>query len=282
MTTTFLLARLRRSAVRAAVVLLAVSLVAVGPAHAEGRAHVYRVQHRSAEELLPLAETVMAGQGSAVIDAATNSIVLIGPSGAVAETMTLLAKQDRRLRTIVIHHEERTTRELTSEGVTVDFSVGTGALRIGNLRFPDDATGVDVEAHAGQRESRRELASTMRVIEGQRTRITTGTSVPFAVGRRGERHTEWLSAESGVDATARVLGDGRVEVDLAAFSARFRRGGSIAHGDSQSLVTLEPGTTVAVGGIAEEGERGERDVLSGAAHEREREERVLLLRVELE
>lgn len=261
---------------------IASALLTAAPAAAQDRAHVYRVQHRAAEELLPLAETVMAGQGSAVVDAATNSIVLVGPSGAVAETMTLLAKQDRRARTIVIHHEERTTRELAAEGVQVDWSVGSDALRIGNVRFPDGGSGVEIEAHGERATARRELSSTMRVVEGQRTRITTGSSVPMTVGRRGERSTEWIGAESGMEASARVLGDGRVEVDLAAFSGRFRRSGAIARGEARTRVAVRPGETVAIGGLGDERASEQRELASGIERERAQEERLLLLRVEIE
>ena len=38
---------------------------------------LYRPKHRLAEELLPLAQTALAGEGNAAVDAGTNSLLLV-------------------------------------------------------------------------------------------------------------------------------------------------------------------------------------------------------------
>ena len=47
------------------------------------------------EELLPLAEVAMGGEGSAALDSGTNSIVLMGPRSTVERTVSLLRQQDQ-------------------------------------------------------------------------------------------------------------------------------------------------------------------------------------------
>ena len=79
---------------RATALALSLLLFSLAAARAEGPAvEVYKVANRTAAELLPLAETAMAGEGSAALDAGTNSIVLLGPRSAVERT---LARKERK------------------------------------------------------------------------------------------------------------------------------------------------------------------------------------------
>jgi type II secretory pathway component GspD/PulD (secretin) len=64
--------------------------------------HVYEVRHRVAEELLPLAETAMAGEGRVAVDRRTNALVLSGSRQAVASALSLLGALDVRARTVVL------------------------------------------------------------------------------------------------------------------------------------------------------------------------------------
>src|SRR5262249_42676935 len=60
---------------------LALALVLARPAAADSV--VYRPRSRLAEELLPLADAALAGEGRAVVDPGTNSLVLLGPRPAL-------------------------------------------------------------------------------------------------------------------------------------------------------------------------------------------------------
>lgn len=276
----------RPSALRAALALatLLAALALFSPAAdagAQGRAQVYRCQHRVADDLLPLAQAALAGEGEAVADRATNAIVLIGPPGAVAGAMALLAQQDRRTRTILLHYESRSRRALEAAGVRIDWRVGSGSFSIGTATFPPGESGV--EATIGARESRGEgrFAGTLRIVEGQSGRITTGRSVPVTTRQGWAMHTDLVSAESGFDARGRVLGDGRVQVDLAPLQSNFRRDGSIAFTGGDTSLVLSPGETVVLGSVEES--RSEAEAGAHGARARSASEgTVLLLRAEVE
>lgn len=252
-----------------------------GEAAAQGRAQVYTCQHRVADELLPLAQAVLAGEGEAVVDRGTNALVLLGPPAAVAEAMVLLAKQDRPLRTILVHYESTTRRALDAAGVRIAWRAGGGSWSIGTPTFPPGETGAFAILGARAGEGSGRFAGTLRIVEGQSGRITTGVSVPVTTRRRGGTTTEYVTADSGFDTHGRVLGDGRVQIDLAPLQSAFRRDGSIAFTGGDTSVVLTPGETVVLGGISTAGSEREAG-LDGAQTRSVRDDTVLLLRAELE
>lgn len=265
-------------------------LLAAAPARAESS--VYRAQHRTAEELLPLAKAALAGQGNAVADPGTNSIVLLGPPGAVAEARALLEAQDRALRTVIVHYEERRRSELEESGIDVRWSAGTGAVRVGNaVRRGDDGTRVVIRPEATERQGDARTAGTLRVLDGQAGRITTGQNVPVETGRvladgRGRRlavvDTHRVDADTGFEVRPRVLGDGQVRLEIRPFGARVQPDGTIATSGATTTVVLQEGGEPAVIGGLGSGVTSGSSSLSGRSARTSRDDRVLLLSVELE
>jgi type II secretory pathway component GspD/PulD (secretin) len=89
--------------VAAGICILAGLLLVALPGLAEMR--VYRAQHRTASELLPLAQAALEAEGTAVVDARTNALVLVGTADALDRATALLDRLDRALRTVVLHYE---------------------------------------------------------------------------------------------------------------------------------------------------------------------------------
>lgn len=274
------------AAVIAAAVIVATicGALAVGaPAAAQRRVEVYKARHRTADELLPLAETALSGHGEVALDPGTNSLVLIGERGAVSETLRLLSAQDRRLRTVVLRHGTRRLRELSTQGFTVRFDAQAGAYRIGRLAYhPRDHAAVGLRAESALERLSQSLSARIRTTEGGRTRIETGTSVPYTTAGAFGSNTQFVDATTGFEARTRIRGDGRVEVDLASFARELLPGAAIDTRTSRTVVALEPGVVVAVAGT--DSTRDEQRITTGidAARARSNEETVVLLRVDVE
>ncbi|HVH20752.1 MAG TPA: secretin N-terminal domain-containing protein [Myxococcota bacterium] len=251
---------------------------------------VYEVRYRTAEDLLPIAETAMSGEGRAVADGRTNSIVLSGTRQAVEGALALLASLDVRTRSVVIRYEARSAQELASRGASVRWSTGAGPVRIGNVVFPGGDSRVAVRVDEGTLRSGGTLAGTLRILDGQTGRIATGTSVPVTArrvqpGPAGPVWTEstsYVDADSGFEASPRILGDGRIELSLRPFDAQVQRDGSIRHSGAETRIVLEPGRTVALGGIVRDARAEQRSTLSGGATSRGSDESLLLVTAEIE
>jgi len=251
--------------------------------------NVYRVKHRTADELAPLVATAVGSDARVVADRRTNALVLSGSPRGVESALALLATLDVRARTVLLHYEARGAGELASAGVHVSWRADAGALRVGEVSWPSGAAALAIgaETEASRRAGR--LAAELRILEGQSGRIGSGASLPITTRRvqrsaRGEfvdESTRYVTAESGFEANPRVLGDGRVELTLRPFDESVRRNGAIEHTGADSVLVLAPGATVALGGIVrEDGER--RGTFSGAGASAAAQESLLLMTVEVE
>lgn len=263
-------------------VLLALALPAPS-ADAQRRVEVYKMKYRTAEEMLPLAQTVMAGSGNVAVDRGTNSLVLIGDPGAVSDVLDLLATQDRKLRTVVLKYDTKRVRDLEAQGFDVRWTAEAGSFRIGNVRRPPGSgSSVAVRAQDETRRLSDSFTGTVRVTEGESTRIETGTTIPFSTAGPYGTNTQFVTAATGFEATTRILGDGRVQVDLAPFAGRLGRGGRIETMNAATLVTVTPGETVVVGGIEEASDSAGVDAFTGARSGSVRDDTVLMLRADIE
>ncbi len=265
----------------AASLLLAALLLAAPDASAERKIELYEVRHRAAEELLPLAETALQPQGRAALDRGTGSILLIGDEASVAEALDVLRTMDRALRTVTLRYESKRLDELESAGVKVDWSVGAGPARIGSVVFPGERNGIRPSGFAARGQGESGLSGILRVREGETGRVGAGRTVP--VRSRGfYGTTSFVTAESGFQARPRILGDGRVRVELSPSEAQVDDRGRVRFVEAVTTLVVTPGETVALGGIARTTDAAERGSRAYVARQRSRDERVLLLTVDVQ
>jgi hypothetical protein len=266
--------------------LLAALVLALGlapPAIAAQQAEVYRVQHRTAEELLPYAEATLAGEGRVVIDSGTNSLVLFSErQDLLNSALALLATQDRALRTVVLEYASQRTSELAAGGVRIDWGVATGGVRIGNLIVPAGDSQVRVVAKAQKTRGNGSLGGTVRILEGHSGHISSGETRALTTRGRLGTTTTLVPADSGFEAFARVLGDGRVQLELRPFEAKFRADGRIETSEAATTLLLTPGKTVVIGGLSEDSGAASLDAFAGAERRSTRDERVLSITARVE
>ncbi len=230
---------------------LALTLVLVATSALARKVMVYEPQHRIAAELLPFAEMALGPEGSARVDPRTDAIVLIGDEAHVQQALALLREQDTPMRMIVIRSSQISNADLLAQGLRIEWQGSHGWIVIGADYAAKNPTvemslepglRVDWSEHAARHHH--SFTTEVRVLEGSTARITRGTSVPYSVGGG----TEYVSADSGMQTTARMTGNGKIHVDLRPFQAQPLQGGAIAHGSTASSVVLAPGEAVVIGG----------------------------------
>jgi hypothetical protein len=262
---------------------LLLALLLDAPASGAPQAEVYRAQHRAAEELLPYAEAALGSAGKAVVDPGSNALVLFSERpDLLRSALALLAAQDRALRTVVLEYQMQRGSELASQGIRVDWGVARGPVRIGNLRVPAGGSRVEVAPHAASGRGSAGFASTVRILEGQSARIATGETAALRSRGRHGTTTTLVPADSGLEAHARILGDGRVLLELRPFEARLRGDGRIETAEAITTLTVEPGRTVAIAGISSGQGAASLDALAGAQSGSASEERLLLITARIE
>jgi len=262
---------------------VSLSLMAFAAALAEGSTiEVYKAANRTAEELLPLAEAAMAGEGSAALDSGTNSIVLMGPPSVVEQALALLRQQDQKRRTVVLRYQTKRVDELAAEQIRVEWSAGSEGIRVGNAIFPGDQTGVRAGGRAVQSHREGDLAGTLRLLDGEVGHIGTGRSVP--VHSRGvyTSSTTFVAAERGFTARPRILAQDRVQVEIAPTDDSVDDRGRVEFTGATTTVIVNPGETVVLGGISRTSDDHSAGSRMIAASRQARDERVLLLTVDVE
>jgi hypothetical protein len=252
----------------------------LGPAQAAAQEtlKIYHARHRSAAELARLAEAALGGNGRVAVDERTASLVLAGDPAAVERALELLAAQDVPLRTLRLHYALRRAAELEAAGVAVRWGVSAGGFRIGTLPGPE--SGVEVGLGATSRRGRESFRSELRLVEGGSGLILTGEALPVAYSGQWLAGVDYVPADSGFEAQASVLGDGRVRVALRPFAGRFEAG-ALRYTEAASEVIVAPGETIVVGSTARSG--SDRSFGSaGGGIARANEELLLLFGVDVE
>lgn len=251
-------------------------------AQAERKVHIYRPVSRTAAELAAPAQAALGGAGSAAVDAGTNALVLVGDAEAVESALAVLQQLDRPLATVVLHYESERLEELAARGVSVAWSVSAGSFRIGNVSAPPGSDFVAVRPFDDRKNRKGRFAGMLRLQDGQVGRIETGSELPIVQHVAPyETQIGVVSASSGFEARPQLLGDGRVRVQIQPFEGELQRGGVIRSSGAATEITVQPGETVAIGGITQSGEQSARG-LGGASREERYEDWVLLLRTEVE
>ncbi len=259
---------------------LLVLLCAVTISQADRAMKVYRVEHRAAADLVASVEVALGEEGSAALDAGTNSIVLSGSPAALERALAVLQTQDRERRTVLVTAELMTLSGLDAAGYRIEWEAGQGRLRIGSRELDEPLR----EPRAGRRlQSRRnkELRSALRILEGDVGRIRFSNSVP--VRSRGlVGTTVFIGADAGLLARPLVLGDDRVQLALESFEGRVDLAGVRESFDAETTVVLEPGETVVVGAQDRRGAARRERVFATTTGRTSRDEVVVLLRAEVD
>jgi len=261
-------------------------LILAASTNAESAMLVYKAKHRSAEELLPLVRTVLGEEGSAEVDARTNSLVLLGSPHAIGRVRALLSQQDRRPRSVILHYEAQSLSDLSARGYRVSWAVTGDSFRMGNVLPPTAgiprSSTVDARAGSVQGNRRESFTGTLRVLDGTSGRIATGSTFPVSTQYGPSVSTTMVSAVSGFEAHAVILGDGRVQLELDPFQDRVESGGVIAHTGASTTLVVTPGQTVVVGGLGQSVSGGESSAVARRIEGASASDRVLVIRVEVE
>jgi hypothetical protein len=246
----------------------------------ERTVHLFEVQHRRAEELLPFAQAGLGERGRAVVDARSNTLLLTGSRAAVSETVALLRMQDRLPRTVLLDHRSERVSQLAARGVDIAWSVAAGPVRVGNVVWPHTPAALAVHAHDAAARKTSSRRGHVRVLEGSTAELLVGTTVAVPVRDGRRRGTALVTAPSGFRATPRVLGDGRVEVELAPIRAEVDARGEVAWRAASTTVIASPGETLAIAGVDAQTASGALG--AGASRADAADTEVLLLTVDLE
>ena len=264
--------------------LLGAALLCFALSAAAGSLEIYVPRSRPAEELAPLVQALLAGQGSAVADPHSGKLILSGEPEAIAQALEALRSLDQAVRQYRVDSETSTRKALEGASARVDGWIDAGDVRIGRVVGPE---GVRLRASAGGGGSSERLAATVVVMEGHTAEIWTGADHPVTtrtVERSGPyarvtESTQLVSVRSGFRVRPRSVGPSMIEVEITPVVEELGPGGSIRETGASTQIRVSPGESVAIGAVTREETSAEADAFQGAGRGSASGESLLVVRV---
>jgi hypothetical protein len=273
---------------------LGAALVALAaPARAD-RIELYTAQYRPAEELADLVAPLLAPDGIATADPASNKVLLRGSPEQLAQALELLRGLDTQPRQYRIRSELSSHTALQARGLEVEGWIRVGDVRIGHLpaggrrgQGRGERSGSQVEVRArdlGNTRDRR-FAAELVVLEGRMGEIWTGEVFPVTVeeyyggrygGRMRETTTALVPVRRGLAVAPRTVGE-QIELEITPIVQEGDPQGGIRQTGASTLVRVSPGERLVIGGIADEHETREVDALGSYQAERSSQDDILIV-----
>ena len=244
------------------ITLLAVALSICLPLQAA--TEVIQLNNRMGEEVLPVAESVLGGQGR--VTAYGNQLIVNAPDALIRELRQVVDQLDVAPKRLLISVDTQDSASSTTGGYRVD-----GSVRAGDVEFETgrgEIGGRDqVRIIRRSTNSRDGGIQQIQASEGYPALIQVGQSVPLTTqGSDGYgqiyQQTQYRDVLRGFYATATVHGD-RVQISISSSRDRLAQGrsGVVEVQNADTRVSGRVGEWITVGGIDESASSDQRGML---------------------
>ncbi len=244
------------------ITLLAVALSICLPLQAA--TEVIQLNNRMGEEVLPVAESVLGGQGR--VTAYGNQLIVNAPDSLIRELRQVVDQLDVAPKRLLISVDTQDSASSTTGGYRVD-----GSVRAGDVEF-ETGRGViggrdQVRIIRRSTNSRDGGIQQIQASEGYPALIQVGQSVPLTTqGTDGYgqiyQQTQYRDVLRGFYATATVHGD-RVQISISSSRDRLAQGrsGVVEVQNADTRVSGRVGEWITVGGVDESASSDQRGTL---------------------
>lgn len=225
----------------AALMTLAMTLALIWQAHAATEFKIITLQHRFAEELLPVIQPLVGEDGTA--SAMQNNLIIRANPKNMAEIEQMISVLDtaRQNLRITVSRSENQTLENSSATIS-------GRKRIGNTTIETNRNqrtirdGVTVNIENQRRSTNNSSQQFIQVLDGERAFISVGQSIPYTqewinlAGRYAHirRTTEFITIDTGFSVRPRAIGE-LIELEVM---PRFSQLGENGFIDFETLSTV--------------------------------------------
>lgn len=255
-------------------------LMFAAAAHTEDELRVITLQHRNAQDLIPLVQPMIAGEGA--VTGRDNQLIVRGDASRIAQIQSVVSQLDRAPRRLLITvmQTDKSDAELRGFDANVDIAAGdAGAAasvqtRVYSTSDRDDNT---LQQHVQATEGLEAMIMLTQKLPRQDISIGTGRD-----GSHMESTTQYQNVSSGFYVTPRINGD-MVTLNIAQQRAREMPGrpGAVESGDTNTVVSGKLGAWMEIGGVSHEVTSSDRRILGSTQREEQRQQRILVRVTEL-
>ena len=240
-------------------------ILACSSANAQTEFKMITLQHRFAQDLLPIVQPMVGGDGNA--SAIDNHLLIRAAPERMAAIEQVVATLDvsRKNVHITVSHDDISQSQRNRVGVT-------GRGRVGNVevQLPQGARdGVRLDIDSGSNSASQQGSEFVTVLDGERAFIRVGQSVPFTqqwvqLTQRYpsvQQSTEFRDITTGFAVRPRYIGD-QLELEITPRIARLNNAGFIDFEELSTIVRVAPGQWFDLGGNMQSRDEVSRAILS--------------------
>ena len=255
-------------------ILVAFSVCLMAAAALAQSLEIIDLKHRSAQELLPALQPLIAPGGS--LSGQDYKLFVRTTSQNLAELRRVVAQLDKAPRQLLVSVRNASGQQIEREGASVSGTLST------------EGAHARVDAHDTASQRSRDGIASVAVLEGNSAMINNGASIPIvtAVAGGGGRRREWIAAQTeyrdlanGFVVTPRVNGE-RVVLDIAQ-RAQKARNGVIENQELQTQASGRLGEWLSLGGVAESSTSTQRGI-GTRQYATQSDQRSIWIKVELQ
>ena len=229
---------------------------------------IITLQHRFADELLPIIQP-LAGEDGVVTGMQNQLIIRTSPEN-MAEIEQVIASMDVARSNLKITVNRQNNLDSTQHGVDVSGRKRIGNVAISTNRYPRQARdGVQIDIQNNSSTTKQNSQQFINVVDGEFAFIQVGQSVPFTQEWRTFTHrythikrtTEFIEVSTGFAVRPRSIG-GQIELDITPRIAQLNQQGFIDFEALRTVVRVNKGEWVYVGGAMQRNDEVSRAILS--------------------
>lgn len=240
------------------------------PATAATEFKIITLHHRFAEDILPSIQPLVGSEGTA--SGIQNQLIIRASPENMAQIEQVIATLDVARQNLKITVSRQNNLQNEREGVTVNGRKRFGNVEIGTTNNPNKRTareGVQIGIENNQSNSISTSNQFINVLDGEQAFIRVGQSVPFTqewvvLSRRYvsvQKTTEFVDITTGFAVRPRSIGN-QIEVEITPRIAQLNQRGFIDFEELTTVVRMNRGEWLDIGGIMGQKDEVSRAILS--------------------
>ncbi|MBA3696986.1 MAG: nodulation protein NolW [Methylotenera sp.] len=248
--------------------ILLLTMLISPPIMAAGEFKIITLQHRFAEDLLPTIQPMVGTEGTAT--GIQNQLIIRTTPERMAEIERLVATLDVERQNLRITVSHQNTLQSQNRDISVQGKKRFGNVEIGTSRSPQNTKeGVQIGIDDSQTTSNNSSNQFINTADGERAFIRVGQAVPFTQEwvtlthryTSVQRTTDFVDVSTGFAVRPRSIGN-QVELEITPRIAKLNQAGFIDFEELSTVVRVNKGEWVDIGGIMQQKDDVSRAILS--------------------
>lgn len=233
---------------------------------------IITLQHRFAEEILPVIQPMVGSEGTA--SAMQNNLIIRTSPANMAEIEQIISTLDtaRQNLKITVNRNKNINANANSTEVSGRKRIGNVTIETSNnRRIIKDGAAFNIE----NQQSRSNLTNTqfIQVIDGEKAFISVGQSVPYtqewvALTQRYasvQRTTQFVTIDTGFAVRPRTIGD-QIELEITPRFSQLNRSGMIDFETLSTTIRTHRGEWIDLANVMQQNDDVSRTILSSQSN----------------